>query len=169
MNKKSLLTKCFFLALFLISPIFANDSFHLNLPKEWKKISDASQLPNKVVALYVGKKRGQFTPSVNLARETTELDGAAYAKLAKNYHENLPDTTCRPLGHIEIAENVTNLLQIDKETAWGGLRFLQATLVSNGTAYVITATAQVSEYASLYPLFYEAIKTFHPPTSSDKQ
>lgn len=132
----------------------------LNLPSGWERIDDPSQLPEKVKVLFVGKGKGQFTPSINLACEESKVSVEEYTELAKKYHESQPDTVCNPIGKLETKCGSALLLQIDKNTAWGPLRFLQASIILDGNAYVITATATLEEYLALYPFFYQAIQSF---------
>lgn len=132
----------------------------LKAPSGWECINDATQLPAKVKLLYIGKGKGAFAPSINLASEETIMSPQEYVELAKKYHESQSETTCRLLGDIETKLGKACLLQIDRKTGWGNIRFLQASFVKEGIAYVITATATQEEFASLYPQFYHAIQSF---------
>lgn len=132
----------------------------LKVPADWERIDDPSQLPEKVKLLYIGKGKGQFTPSINIACEVTSLSLDEYVETAKKYHEGLGETLCNKMGGVETKAGEAQLLQIAKRTAWGDLRFLQASIICNGTAYVITATATQEEFASLYTHFYQAILSF---------
>lgn len=172
-----------FLCLSIASPIYAkgfsrqkskkslvqpsNSPFSLKAPNGWERIDDAKQLPEKVKLLYVGKGKGQFTPSINLACEETQMSLSEYVQLAKQYHESLPETNCSLVGKVDTKQGEAQLIQIDRKTGWGDLRFLQASIISNGVAYVITATATEDEFLGLYPYFYQAIQSFQ--YESEKQ
>ena len=134
--------------------------FTLQLPKGWQCLHDRDQLPATVELVYVGKGKGQFTPSVNLATEATELPQGEYLALARKFHESQLDTKCNGLGSINTEEGEASLLQIDRESEWGTVRFIQAALVKEGIAYVITATCLVEEYPTLSAQFLQAIQSF---------
>jgi hypothetical protein len=134
--------------------------YNLTAPTGWECIQDETQLPKKVKLLFIGKGQGTFAPSINLAMEETTLGLEEYVKLAKKYHESQSETICRPLGDIETKMGKASVLQIQRLTEWGDIRFLQASWVKEGMAYVITATAAHDEFANLYPDFYQAFFSF---------
>jgi hypothetical protein len=134
-------------------------AFSFAAPKGWQCIDDKTQLPAKVEIVYIGTGKGGFTPSLNLATETTTLSIDEYVNLAKNYHESNGQTKCHNLGSLETKAGGAHLLQIDRTTQWGPVRFLQASLINKGVAYVLTATCLEKEFATHYPHFLNAIQT----------
>lgn len=134
--------------------------FTLIGPKGWHLIDDPSQLPIRVKVVYIGKGKGAFTPSLNLAIEETDLDVENYYTLAKNYHNSQADTRCSYLGRMQTKGGEAEFLQIDRKTSFGDVRFLQAILVKNRSAYVITATALLEEYGTFYSSFFNTIQSF---------
>lgn len=132
----------------------------LNPPKGWECIKDPEQLPQKIRMIYIGTGKGQFTPSINLASEETVLKMDEYLALAKSYHEGQGNTQCKSLGTIETKAGKANLLQIDRKAQWGNVRFIQAVLIRERMAYVITATCLQEEFASLSSHFFKAIQSF---------
>lgn len=137
-----------------------NAPFAFDAPKGWQCIEDRSQLPAKVALVYLGRSKGPFTPSINLATEPTTLPLSDYLKMAKTYHESQGSTTCHSLGTVQTQAGPAELLQIDRATQWGQIRFLQAALIKDGTAYVITATCLKDEFTQLYSQFLHAMETF---------
>ena len=129
-------------------------------PKGWDCISDTEQLPQKVRMIYVGTGKGQFSPSINLACEETTMLPDEYMALAKSYHEGQSDTRCKSLGTIETRAGVANLLQIDRPTQWGNVRFIQAVVIREENAYVITATCLQEEFAALSSQLFKSIQSF---------
>lgn len=148
--------------LFLTSSLFCS-AYMLELPKSWECIDDPSQLPNKVKVVYIGKGKETFTPSINLACEATGMPLSDYVSLAKNYHASQSHTHVRELGQVATNAGSASLIQIDQTTKWGDVRFLQATLVIQGQAYVITATALKNEFGKFSPHFLRAIQSFQIP------
>ncbi|MCH9627059.1 MAG: hypothetical protein S4CHLAM2_06930 [Chlamydiales bacterium] len=146
----------------LISLSFALGATNLEItaPKGWECINDPDQLPQKVCRLYVGTGKSQFSPSINIACEETTMLSDEYLALAKSYHEGEGDTRCRPLGKVKTQAGQADLLQIDRSTQWGNVRFLQAVVVRDHTAYVITATCLQQEFASLSPQLLKSIQSF---------
>jgi len=135
--------------------------FFLTAPKKWQCIAEKEALPTKVMAIYIGSGKKGFTPSINVATEETEVALGDYINLAKRHHESQIDTTCYNLGSLETTSGNVELLQIDKKTQWGEVRFLQATLIKEKTAYVLTATCLEEEYAEYYPQFLQAFQSFN--------
>ncbi|NGX55423.1 MAG: hypothetical protein KR126chlam2_01058 [Chlamydiae bacterium] len=135
--------------------------FALTPPKGWQYIKDKAQLPGKVELLFVGAgTTGQFTPSINLATEETLLPVEEYISLAKKYHESQGDTRCTPLGSLDTQAGPVQLLQIDRKTSWGDVRFIQASLINAGQAYVITATCLQKDFNSYCSPFFQTIQSF---------
>lgn len=130
-------------------------------PQNWQYITDPSQLPTKVLCIFIGHSDGQFAPSLNIAREPTKLTLAEYTALAKRYHETQESSIVQNMGCIETCTGTAELLQIDQQTSFGPVRFLQGAIVREGTAYVITATCLQKDYAHFYPEFLTAIRTFN--------
>lgn len=134
--------------------------YYVMPPKGWECINDKAQLPAKVELVLIGTGKGQFTPSINLATEKTELTIEAYIKLAKDYHESQGETLCRSLGTLETREGQAHLLQIDRKTGWGIVRFVQAALIKDGCAYVITATCLQEDFNEFASQFLKSIQSF---------
>lgn len=144
--------------------------FSMTGPKGWSCIEDKSQLPGKIELIFVGTGKGSFTPSINVAMEETKMQLSEYVNLAQEYHlsknESKGETKCSRLGKIRTQSGEAEVLQIDRQTEWGPVRFLQASIIQDGMAYVMTATCLVEEFSSHCPLFFQAIRSFsaHPQT-----
>lgn len=134
--------------------------FTLTAPKGWSCIQDKNELPGKIQAVYIGSGNGTFTPSINLATEKTTMPIGDYTALAKKYHEGQGDTKCINLGTLKTKAGEMHLLQIDRHTQWGPVRFLQASVIHEGIAYVLTATCLSQEFSALHMQFFQAIQSF---------
>lgn len=165
MNSHKVCIGLIMVALGLSNALFGSEAqgnpFSMEGPKGWGCIDDKTQLPGKVDLVYIGAgKTGQFTPSINLATEVTEMTITEYTALAKNYHETQANTTCSYLGTITTQAGVAELLQIDRKTQWGVVRFLQAMLIDKGKAYVLTATCLQEDFSNLYSQFFQTMQSF---------
>ncbi|MEZ5315660.1 MAG: hypothetical protein R3E91_05600 [Chlamydiales bacterium] len=150
----------FFLILFCLKCLLLAEHLSIIPPKGWDCVSDPEQLPQKVSLIYIGKGKTPFTPSLNIASEETSLELEKYLALAKSYHEAQGDSQCKQLGTIETKAGNAQLLQIDKTTQWGHIRFIQAVILKDSKAYVVTATSLQEEFASLSPCIFKSIQSF---------
>lgn len=132
----------------------------LTAPKGWECIRDPEQLPQKVLCIYVGKGKTQFTPSINVSSEKTNLSLMQYTQFAKQHHEKEGGAKCQLLGKFRTKSGEAELLQIDRVTQWGEVRFIQAFLIHEEEAYVITATCLQDEFNLLSVQFFKAIQSF---------
>ena len=134
-------------------------------PKGWECINDPAQLPQKVRIIFIGSGQGNnpFTPSVNLAVESTVLSLKEYIAQAKAYHEGRAGTRCTVMGTIQTNAGPAQLLQIDRSSQWGDIRFLQAMYIEGTEAYVITATCLKSDFSTLSSQIFKAIQSFSIP------
>ncbi len=143
-----------------------NDSIYItHPPKGWECINDPQQLPQKVKIIFVGSGQGNnpFTPSINLATEATTLSLNEYIAQAKAYHEGRAGTRCNLIGPIQTNVGPAQLLQIERASQWGDIRFLQAVYIQDSEAYVITATCLKSDFPTLSSQIFKAIQSFSLP------
>ncbi len=140
-------------------------SYLASPPKGWECIVDEKQLPQKVKAIFVGTGHGnsQFTPSINIASESTQLSLKDYVAQAKSYHEGRAGTRCALLGNMATAAGSAEMLQIDRPSQWGDIRFVQAMLLQDGEAYVVTATCLKQEFSAFSSQIFKAIQSFSLP------
>lgn len=130
-------------------------------PKGWECITDTSQLPQKILKLYVGGSKSKFTPSINIASEESAATIEDYVRAAKMYHESQPNVKCTLMGKVDSKSGLPlHLMQIDTSTQMGNVRFIQAITIKNKVAYVITATCLQEEFSHLSSQFFKAIQTF---------
>lgn len=140
--------------------------FTLATPKGWECIKDKKQLPAKVEVVYIGSSKAQFAPSINVTMEETEMEIDEYMKLVQKYHSSIAGTRCHAVGALESPEGKLRVLQIDRSSQWGVVRFLQAIKIKDQIAYVITATCLNSEFSIYYPEFMRAMQSFKIEKSS---
>lgn len=146
---------------------YGDEKYIANPPKGWECIHDPSQLPHKVKVIYIGKgiANHPFTPSINVSCEKTSLPINEYVTVAKAYHEGQYDTRCTLLGKVKTAAGTAELLQIDRSSQWGAMRFIQAMLIRDGEAYVVTATCLKNDFSTLSSQLFKAIQSLTIPES----
>ena len=83
-----------------------------------------------------------------------------YIETARLYHEGEGQTQVAKLGQIPTKAGPAQLLQIDRKTDLGMIRFLQAAVIQDNIAYVVTATCLRDEFASYCGSFFDSIKSF---------
>lgn len=132
-------------------------------PKGWECITDPSQLPAKVHSVYIGScsKQNAFAPSLNITREETSLAKEEYVTLAKTYHESQGKTRCTRVGQLKTGSGMVEVLQIDRPSQWGDVRFVQAILLHGGEAYVVTATCLKNEFHLYSSQIFKAIQSLN--------
>ncbi len=147
-------------ALFMMThPLFSSE-LRLAVPDGWECVTDQSQLPKKVQLIAISPTKTKFTPSINIASEETDQSLADYVDTAKLYHESDGETHVTKLGQIPTQAGQALLLQIDRKTDFGMVRFLQASVILNHVAYVVTATCLRDEFANYCSPFFDSIKSF---------
>ncbi len=153
--------RLFFCFMFLLCATAVHaDTLSVVPPKGWERIRDPEQLPQKVSVIYIGSGKSPFSPSINLATEETTLPVNEYMTLAKSYHIAQANTHCKQLGTIDTNAGKANLLQIDRPTQWGPVRFIQGVIVQDEKAFVVTATCLQEEFASLSAQIFKSIQSF---------
>ncbi len=154
----------FFCSLLLFSVVHAIAAKEIAItepPKNWECIQDPTQLPQKIKIIYIGpsSEQNSLNPSLNVACEGTNLKLEEYVNLAKTYHESQGRTRCTLLGKIKTQSGDAQLLQIDRISQWGDVRFMQAMMISDQEAYVVTATCLKKEFSRYAASLYKAIQS----------
>ena len=157
-DMRSILWAGIFLAMTILHPLFGNTYFGTP-PKKWQCVHDSTQLPKRILVLYVGQGSTRFAPTLHLAMENIQEPLDAYLQSAKAYHETTPGTTCQDLGILSTASGDARLLQIQSMSAYGEVILLQAYVLDAQCVYVATATALKEDFEHLAPIFYDALRS----------
>lgn len=150
------------------SPKKISAEYPLQCPKDWEVIQDRAQLPKKIALVFVGSKKGSFAPSINLATEISNLSIDAYLQAAEEYHKKVAGTIVTKLGKFATKSGDLELLQIDRSTTWGDVRFIQGAMIDKNHAYVITATCLTSDFAQLSKTIFSTLQSFTLPQLESK-
>ena len=117
-------------------------------PPGWK-LAKPKNLSSYIRVGFIGDGSTQFHPSINLAVEEVDLSQKEYVKGVKQIHLAAPKTSWTNLGHFSMQAGVGTLTEIANTSPWGEVKMLQAILVKDNTAYILTAAALKKEYPQL--------------------
>ncbi|MGM0440019.1 MAG: hypothetical protein ACQEP8_02760 [Chlamydiota bacterium] len=129
-------------------------------PKGWKKLKNPRENPSQIV--YVHKGHYELHPSISLVIEPTNLPLAIYAEQVKKIVNSEQRRNYSSLGSFETTGGKANLSIIDELTPWGKVRSFQVTLIKEGQAYNLTATALQKEFDDYYCRFYKTLYSLNP-------
>lgn len=132
---------------------------HFAPPTGWSYV-DAKALPPLVKVMVVGKGAKELPPSINLAVEETTLSQEEYINAIKEMYQFDRRTNWSVIGTINNQDRKVTITQLDTKTKWGDTRMLQAILLHDGVAYVLTATSTKTEFPKFGPEFTKAIRSF---------
>ncbi|MBS0623394.1 MAG: hypothetical protein JSS62_02105 [Verrucomicrobia bacterium] len=149
----------YFLPFFLTASVFG--SYFDHPPVDWQCIDDPAQLPKTVHVLYVGHGTTRFAPTIHLSSEPLASSLEDYIQTAKNYHQRSPDALCQDLGRIETCSGIGRVIKIDSPSVYGEVSLLQAYILCQQRAYVVTGTSLKEDFGSFSEEFYRTVQSFH--------
>lgn len=114
----------------------------------------------KVMARGKAKSDASLPPSINLAMEETQMTMPEYLEEVRAMYAHDRNKRWASIGTLTSKAGVMALTQLDQNTKWGDVRMLQAILIKDAVAYVITATAQVSEFTGFSKEFLSCMQAF---------
>lgn len=127
-------------------------------PAGWE-FADPKTLAPMVKIAFLKKSSKGFCASINLAVEETSASLNDYLKAVKAIHEQDRANQWRALGKVSTAAGLAQLTEIDTTSDFGPVRILQAILVKEGRAYVLTAAALREEISAYYKDFQSAFRS----------
>lgn len=99
---------------------------------------------------FVGTGSTSFRPSINLTvEEEVDLSLKEYVKAVKEIHTADPKTKYRDLGSFRTMAGEARLIELTSPSAWGEVNMLQALIVKDKKAYILTAALLKQDVASL--------------------
>lgn len=126
-------------------------------PADWQ-FADPKELPSHVKVMAVGKGKGEYPPSINLGYDTFDGSLKDYLKMIKRLNKEEGAET-KDLGKVKTHAGSAALIQVDGKTKWGPERQLQAILIYNGKAWILTCSALKKEFSNHYKTFFDAIRS----------
>lgn len=128
-------------------------------PEGWRQAESKSLSPN-VKIMVVGKGKGEFPPSINLAVEPYKGTLKDYLKIVKSINAS-KGGNWKDLGKIRTDAGEGSLSQLDTKLQWGDVRMLHAIVSKNNTIYIMTAAALREEFPAYYKQFFDAMRSLH--------
>ncbi len=140
----------FLFAILLSSMGFAIEKSPIGIftpPKGWY-LADPTSLSSHVLVGYVGNEKKIYRPSINLATEETNVSLKEYIQAVKKIHSEDKNTKIRELGTIKTKAGDAALLEILSYSNFGNMRMLQAILIKDNQAYILTGASLKDEFFS---------------------
>lgn len=128
-------------------------------PEGWRQAEAKSLSPN-VKIMVVGKGKGEFPPSINLAVEPYKGTLKDYLKIVKSINA-AKGGDWKDLGKIRTDAGEGSLSQLDTKMQWGDVRMLHTIVSKNNTIYIMTAAALREEFPAYYKQFFDAMRSLH--------
>ena len=143
--------------MFLLLSLFC----HFFPPENWE-IAQPKHLAPCVQVGFVFQSGTDYRPSINLAME--EIDDTnlkEYIKAVKKIHQAQPNTQWRDLGKFPMAGGIGRLTEITSQSPWGELKMLQAILVEDNTAYILTGSVLKQDFPRFQNEILKSFKTLN--------
>ena len=129
-------------------------------PSDWECV-DPSTLSSLVHVGFVGKGKKLFRPSLNLAIEEVDCGMKAYLKAVKEIHESHPNTKWRDMGPFKSKGGKAHLTEINRKTQWGDVRMLQAILIRDSKAFILTGAVLREEFSDHFKSLLKSMKSMN--------
>jgi hypothetical protein len=127
-------------------------------PNGWECI--VAQKPDPCVQIaFVGKGETNFRPSLNLAIEEIDVSLKEYLKDVREIHETEMNVQWRDLGPFTFGSGKGRLTEITSSSAIGDVKMLQAILVQDGCAYILTGAVLKKEFLAMQKTLLSAIRS----------
>lgn len=120
----------------MISYLLATIAFFAP-PQEWEIAQLQNPSPYLQVAFF-GKSLHGFRPSINYAVEEVDVSLKEYLKSVKEIQMADPNSKWRDLGRFAMKGGTGRLTEMASPSAWGEIKILQAILVKNKKAHILT-------------------------------
>ncbi len=149
------------LLIIILLPIFLScaELGYFTPPDHWNCARPKSLSPTVEIAFFT-KFDSPFHPSINLAKEHSNLSLKEYLKIAKKIHLSEPDTDWRDLGEFHCKAGKGRLTEISQKNRWGELRLLQFIFLHNKTIYVMTGASTKKEFSKVRKNLIQSFKSF---------
>jgi hypothetical protein len=128
------------------------------IPPKNFEVADPKALSQEVLIGFI-KKGSSFNPSLNLAEEKTKASLSEYVKAIKNIYKNDKNSFFRELGALETKAGTAALVEISSRSTCGEIRLMQAVLISDGIAYVLTSCCSKEDFMKYLPDFMNSFKS----------
>lgn len=127
-------------------------------PPKWQYAQPKN--PSEYVQIsFVSEGSAQFRPSINLALEETDVSLKEYVKAVKEIHLQDPQTKWRDLGKFTMKGGIGRLTEMTTQMPVGEVKILQAILIHEKIAYILTITALKKDYPNRRQEMLQALQS----------
>lgn len=145
--------------LFLISTcLFAEEILLFTPPKDWK-VQDPKKYSPYVTVAYAGKEEGFFRPTLNLAVEKNAGTTEQFLECVNKIQKKRPKSKWKKRSEIQTKAGIAYLFEDEVITKAGAVKILQAILVKDNTAYVLTGNCLVKDLLTYLPIHINTFKS----------
>lgn len=125
-------------------------------PTDWE-IAHLKKASPFIKIGFIGKGSTDFRPSINLATEEVDVSLKEYVKAVKELQMGDPQTKWRDLGVFQMKGGAGKLVEMTNSSPYGEMKVLQAFLLKDQKAYILTAAVLKDDFAKLQS---ELLKSF---------
>lgn len=143
------------LCLAIFSIAYAQNG-HFTPPSGWE-VAQLKKPTPEIKVCYVGKGSSDFRPSINFATEEVDVPLKEYVKAVKEIQKGDPKIKWRDLGKFPMKGGVGHLIEMTQANPRGEIKILQAYLVVDQMAYILTASVAKEELSKFQG---EILKSF---------
>ncbi|MDE3045825.1 MAG: hypothetical protein KGJ02_04180 [Verrucomicrobiota bacterium] len=115
-------------------------------PPEWQAAQPKNLSEHVQIGFVTKGSSSDFCPSINLATEAVDCSLKEYVKAVKGIHLSQPNTQWRDLGQLKTKGGAGQLTEITNPSPWGDILMLQAIVVKDKIAYILTAATLKKEF-----------------------
>jgi len=127
-------------------------------PTHWLPV-DPNKLEKEVLVQYVSHGSNKIVPSINLAKENIPNSAEEYLQAVCAMYDKDAHITYHSLGTIKTRSGKAHLLELNLQANKKELTLLQAILIKDKTAYVLTGAAAVQDFTRYRPLYITSIRS----------
>ncbi|MBM3191110.1 MAG: hypothetical protein FJZ63_00455 [Chlamydiae bacterium] len=153
--------KAFFLLACLgFLALAADEGFYYFIPPKSWKVVHPEKLPSTIKIAFVANSKKAFKPSLNLGIEKVSVTLPEYIAAVKKQLSSDRKNRWHEVGFLPTKAGKAHISQIDVKAECGDIRSMQAILIQNGTAYVMTAVALREDFLTYHNDFIHAFESF---------
>ncbi len=145
---------------FLACGICSAKDYHFFVPPNKWKLVDPKQLSPMVEVCFFGKGKTAFHPSINIATEEIDIPGSEYVSIVVKMHRDDPNIEFRELGKIKTKSNIADLFELTTKTNFGPVKMLQAVIIKDAKAYVLTGSMHTDEFKTMSKTILKTFQSF---------
>ena len=143
---------------FLLPYLLFGDICLFTPPQNWQ-CSDPTKLSGYIKIGFIGKSKKLFKPTLNLAEEEIISTEEDYLSAVKKLHKENINADWKKIGRINTKSGPATLAEVDSKTKYGDVKILQAILVKDKHAYILTGAVLKEDFNLYYKDILNAMKS----------